>query len=93
MTFRMNGNCITPVCAHMLFTRVSLSITIEDNLQLLTAIKTEHINASIIIQEILVSEATHEEGLELSLGQEGWLRLEAGSKICGSAHSQCKDFS
>ena len=51
------------------------------------------VNASIIIQEILVSEATHEEGLELSLGQEGWLRLEAGSKICGSAHSQCKDFS
>ena len=49
MTFRMNGNCITPVCAHMLFTRVSLSITIEDNLQLLTAIKTEHINAFIII--------------------------------------------
>ena len=48
MTFRMNGNCITPVCAHMLFTRVSLSITIEDNLQLLTAIKTEHINAFII---------------------------------------------
>ena len=49
MTFRMNGNCITPVCAHMLFTRVSLSITIEDNLQLLTAIKTEHINAFIVI--------------------------------------------
>ena len=55
--------------------------------------RSHKVNASIIIQEILVSEATHEEGLELSLGQEGWLRLEAGSKICGSAHSQCKDFS
>ena len=31
---------------------------------------------------IFFLEATPEKGLELPLGKEGWLRVEAGSEIC-----------
>ena len=39
-----------------------------------------------------ILEATPEKGLELPLGKEGWLRVEAGSEICWSASGQCQNF-
>ena len=41
---------------------------------------------------IFFLEATPEKGLELPLGKEGWLRVEAGSEICWSASGQCQNF-
>ena len=47
---------------------------------------------AFIKSNCVFSEATHEEGLELPMGEEGRLRPEAGGEICWPAPGQCKNF-